>query len=121
MASGSGADRCARAPDPRQHVTALAGLPALHKGPFDRALIAQAKAEGPLTSPLRDYSVQTIQVVACADARRAHNRTEVTSGIGTSGPDPQSVELFLFCPIAYPVCGLRDDRRDGLRLRHIDR
>jgi hypothetical protein len=45
------------------YVTALAGLPALHKGPFDRALIAQAKAEGPLTSPLRDYSVQTILVL----------------------------------------------------------
>jgi hypothetical protein len=45
------------------YVTALAGLPALHKGPFDRALIAKAKAEGPLTSPLRDYSVQTILVV----------------------------------------------------------
>ena len=46
------------------HVTALAGLPALHKDPFDRILIAQAKAEGLglLTSdgPLSDYPVQTI-------------------------------------------------------------
>ena len=46
------------------HVTALAGLPALHKDPFDRILIAQAKAEGVglLTSDgsLRDYPVQTI-------------------------------------------------------------
>ena len=28
------------------HVTALAALPALHKDPFDRILIAQAVAEG---------------------------------------------------------------------------
>lgn len=46
------------------HVTALAGLPALHKDPFDRILIAQAKAEGVglLTSDgsLRDYPVQTV-------------------------------------------------------------
>ena len=46
------------------HVTALAGLPALHKDPFDRILIAQAKAEGLrlLTNDglLSDYPVQTI-------------------------------------------------------------
>lgn len=30
----------------RSHITALAALPALHKDPFDRILIAQAKAEG---------------------------------------------------------------------------
>ena len=46
------------------HVTALAGLPALHRDPFDRILIAQAKAEGLglVTSDgqLSDYPVQTI-------------------------------------------------------------
>jgi PIN domain nuclease of toxin-antitoxin system len=46
------------------HVTALAGLPALHKDPFDRILIAQAKAEGLrlVTSDalLSEYPVQTI-------------------------------------------------------------
>lgn len=46
------------------HVTALAGLPALHKDPFDRILIAQAKAEGlglvTRDGPLGDYPVQTI-------------------------------------------------------------
>jgi PIN domain nuclease of toxin-antitoxin system len=51
-------------PIPASHVTALAGLPALHKGPFDRILIAQAKAEslGLVTgdSPPSDYPVQTI-------------------------------------------------------------
>jgi PIN domain nuclease of toxin-antitoxin system len=45
-------------------VRALAGLPALHKDPFDRILIAQAKAEGLglVTSdgPLSDYPVHTI-------------------------------------------------------------
>jgi len=46
------------------HVTALAGLPVLHKDPFDRILIAQAKAEGLrlVTSDdlLSEYPVQTI-------------------------------------------------------------
>lgn len=46
------------------HITALAGLPALHKDPFDRILIAQAKAEGLglVTSDglIGDYPVQTI-------------------------------------------------------------
>jgi PIN domain nuclease of toxin-antitoxin system len=46
------------------HVTALAGLPALHKDPFDRILIAQAKAEGlglvTSDAPLSGYPVQTI-------------------------------------------------------------
>lgn len=47
------------------HVTALAGLPALHKDPSDRILIAQAKAEGVglVTSDgaLSDYPIQTIR------------------------------------------------------------
>jgi PIN domain nuclease of toxin-antitoxin system len=46
------------------HITALAALPMLHKDPFDRILIAQAKAErlGLVTSdaPLGKYPVQTI-------------------------------------------------------------
>jgi PIN domain nuclease of toxin-antitoxin system len=46
------------------HVTALSALPALHKDPFDRILIAQAKAEGLglVTSdrPVSGYPVQTI-------------------------------------------------------------
>jgi PIN domain nuclease of toxin-antitoxin system len=46
------------------HVTALAGLPALHKDPFDRLLNAQAKAEGlglvTRDGPVSDYPVQTI-------------------------------------------------------------
>ncbi len=46
------------------HVTALAGLPTLHKDPFDRILIAQAIAEG-LDFVTNDehiaaYSVRTI-------------------------------------------------------------
>jgi PIN domain nuclease of toxin-antitoxin system len=46
------------------HITALAGLPVLHKDPFDRILIAQAKAEGLvlITSdrPISEYPIQTI-------------------------------------------------------------
>jgi PIN domain nuclease of toxin-antitoxin system len=46
------------------HVTALAGLPPLHNDPFDRILIAQAKAEGvglvSSDGALSDYPVQTI-------------------------------------------------------------
>jgi PIN domain nuclease of toxin-antitoxin system len=46
------------------HITALAALPMLHKDPFDRILIAQAKAEGlPLVTsdrPIGEYPVLTI-------------------------------------------------------------
>jgi PIN domain nuclease of toxin-antitoxin system len=46
------------------HITALAALPMLHKDPFDRILIAQAKAErlGLVTSdgPIAEYPIQTI-------------------------------------------------------------
>lgn len=46
------------------HITALAALPMLHKDPFDRILIAQAKADGLgiVTSdgPIADYPVQTL-------------------------------------------------------------
>jgi hypothetical protein len=42
---------------------------------------------------------------------------------GPAGCDPQSVERPVLVPLrhqGHPVCGLRDDRRDGLRLRHAD-
>ena len=46
------------------HITALAALPMLHKDPFDRLLIAQARTEdlGIVTSdkPIGEYSVQTL-------------------------------------------------------------
>jgi PIN domain nuclease of toxin-antitoxin system len=46
------------------HITALAALPMLHKDPFDRILIAQAKAEGlPLVtddSPIGEYPIETL-------------------------------------------------------------
>jgi PIN domain nuclease of toxin-antitoxin system len=46
------------------HITALAALPMLHKDPFDRILIAQAKAErlGLVTNdvPISSYPVQTV-------------------------------------------------------------
>jgi len=46
------------------HVMALAGLPALHKDPFDRILVAQAKAEGwgcsPVTARSATTRIQTI-------------------------------------------------------------
>jgi PIN domain nuclease of toxin-antitoxin system len=46
------------------HITALAGLPVLHKDPFDRILIAQAKAEGLVLvtrdGPISEYPIQTI-------------------------------------------------------------
>ena len=46
------------------HITALAALPMLHKDPFDRILIAQARTEdlGIVTSdePIGEYPVQTI-------------------------------------------------------------
>jgi PIN domain nuclease of toxin-antitoxin system len=46
------------------HITALAGLPMLHKDPFDRTLIAQAKAEGlglvASDGPMSEYPIQTI-------------------------------------------------------------
>lgn len=46
------------------HITALAALPMLHKDPFDRILIAQAKAEG-LTlvtndASVREYPIETV-------------------------------------------------------------
>jgi PIN domain nuclease of toxin-antitoxin system len=46
------------------HITALAGLPMLHKDPFDRILIAQAKAERLVLvtsdAPIAAYPIQTI-------------------------------------------------------------
>jgi PIN domain nuclease of toxin-antitoxin system len=46
------------------HITALAGLPMLHKDPFDRILIAQAKAQGLVLvtgdGPIGKYPIQTI-------------------------------------------------------------
>ena len=46
------------------HISALAALPMLHKDPFDRILIAQAKAErlGLVTNdaPIGTYPIQTI-------------------------------------------------------------
>ena len=46
------------------HITALAALPSLHKDPFDRILIAQAKAEGLALvtndGPIGEYPVQTV-------------------------------------------------------------
>ena len=46
------------------HITALAALPALHKDPFDRILIAQAKAEGlglvTNDTPIGEYPIQTM-------------------------------------------------------------
>jgi PIN domain nuclease of toxin-antitoxin system len=46
------------------HITALAALPVLHKDPFDRILIAQAKAEGlglvTNDGPIGKYAILTI-------------------------------------------------------------
>jgi PIN domain nuclease of toxin-antitoxin system len=46
------------------HITALTALPLLHKDPFDRLLIAQAKAEGlalvTTDGPIGEYPIQTI-------------------------------------------------------------
>jgi PIN domain nuclease of toxin-antitoxin system len=46
------------------HITALAALPMLHKDPFDRILIAQAKAEGlglvTNDGPIAQYPIQTV-------------------------------------------------------------
>ena len=46
------------------HITALAALPLLHKDPFDRILIAQAKAEGLALvtndGPISEYPVQIL-------------------------------------------------------------
>lgn len=46
------------------HITALATLPMLHKDPFDRILIAQAKAEGlaliTKDGPIGEYPVHTL-------------------------------------------------------------
>jgi PIN domain nuclease of toxin-antitoxin system len=46
------------------HITALAAMPALHKDPFDRLLIAQAKAEGlglvTNDEPIGRYPIQTL-------------------------------------------------------------
>ena len=46
------------------HVATLAGLPQLHKDPFDRILIAQAIAEGfeliTNDESIRGYPVQTV-------------------------------------------------------------
>ena len=45
------------------HITALAALPMLHKDPFDRILIAQAKAEGLALvtndASVREYPIET--------------------------------------------------------------
>ena len=46
------------------HVTALAGLPELHRDPFDRILIAQAIAEGlPLITSDRQIGAYPVRVV----------------------------------------------------------
>jgi PIN domain nuclease of toxin-antitoxin system len=46
------------------HITALAALPMLHKDPFDRILIAQAKAEGlrlvTNDASIREYPIETL-------------------------------------------------------------
>lgn len=46
------------------HITALAALPMLHKDPFDRILIAQAKAEGLALvtndASIGEYPIQTL-------------------------------------------------------------
>jgi PIN domain nuclease of toxin-antitoxin system len=47
------------------HITALAGLPLIHKDPFDRILIAQAAAEGFAVvtddETLRRYPVRSLR------------------------------------------------------------
>ncbi len=46
------------------HISALAALPLLHKDPFDRILIAQAKAEGLALmtndASMSEYPIQTL-------------------------------------------------------------
>lgn len=46
------------------HISALAGLPDIHKDPFDRMLVAQAAAEGlaliASDDQIRKYSVKTV-------------------------------------------------------------
>ena len=46
------------------HITTLAALPMLHKDPFDRILVAQARAEGLCLvtndRPICEYAIQTI-------------------------------------------------------------
>jgi PIN domain nuclease of toxin-antitoxin system len=46
------------------HITALAALPMLHKDPFDRILIAQAKAEGLVVvtsdASFTEYPIRTL-------------------------------------------------------------
>jgi len=46
------------------HITALLDLPAIHRDPFDRILIAQARTEGLMLatsdSRIREYEVSTI-------------------------------------------------------------
>jgi PIN domain nuclease of toxin-antitoxin system len=46
------------------HITALATLPLLHKDPFDRILVAQAKTEGLALvtndGPIGEYPIQTL-------------------------------------------------------------
>ena len=48
----------------RSHIGALAGLPELHKDPFDRMLIAQSAAEGftlvTKDAAVRGYPVRTL-------------------------------------------------------------
>jgi PIN domain nuclease of toxin-antitoxin system len=46
------------------HITALAGLPELHRDPFDRILIAQAVAEGmPLITSDRQMAAYPVRIV----------------------------------------------------------
>ena len=46
------------------HISALAGLPALHHDPFDRMLVAQVAAEGLAflgsDAQIRRYSIKTV-------------------------------------------------------------
>ncbi len=64
VAAGDGADCRAGAPDPREPRHGVGPLPLLHKDPFDRILIAQAKAEGlglvTNDSPISEYPIQTV-------------------------------------------------------------
>ena len=47
------------------HVRALAGLPLHHRDPFDRMLVAQARAEGlPLVSADAQMTAYDVQIVA---------------------------------------------------------
>ena len=47
-----------------QHLTQLAGLPRLHRDPFDRMMIAQALAEGiPIATDDRVFATYGMQVI----------------------------------------------------------